>query len=52
MIFVNAEPFWVSELTDLGASSSGGSCRSWDVRYVDKLLPGNSWGLGFALGVS
>ena len=52
MELVNAEPFWLSELADLGASPSGDRRKSWDVGYVDKLLPGSSWGLGFTLEVS
>lgn len=49
---VNAEPHWLTELGNLRHHSSGGSLRSWGARYVDKLLSGRNWRLGFTVGVN
>lgn len=48
---VNAKPFWISELGDLGASPLRGSHDRWDARCVDKLFPGRRWTLVFITGV-
>lgn len=42
----------LSELGELGPSPSGGSCKSWDTRYVDHLFLGRSWRFDFITGVS
>lgn len=41
----------LSELGELGPSPSGGSCTSWDARYVDQLFLGRSWRFDFITGV-
>ena len=40
------------KLGDMGAYALGGSHKSWDARYDNKLLPRGSWQLGLTVGVS
>lgn len=48
----NAEPCYLPEIKDLGASPSGGSHNSWDARCMEKLFSVISKRLGITVGMS
>ena len=49
---LSANPNQSPNLGDMGAYSLGGSHKSWDARYDNKLLPRGNWQLGLIVGVS
>ena len=49
---LSANPHQPPKLGDMGAYALGGSYKSWDARYDNKLLLRGSWQLGLTVGVS
>lgn len=43
---VDAKPWWLMELGDLGTCSLSDTCKTWSTLCVDKFLPGKAGNLG------